>query len=266
MSLEPLRAITTGGLLLAVLAIQACTLSLRAEDVYVTAYYGAGFNTCPPSCAYNLGGINLAPSVSIACPVPRLHSVYGSLTNSTWAVTPTLTNNPGVYRIYVTKGTATLCPQDLLVQVTAVGGDLADANGLTKPGFLTTAFQGTNSVNSWTLVGYLTNKVAQPTVTFAYANGGVSRFYMDAVDFQSVDGAPGPESPASITEIHYGNPLTISGTGLVNHPFALVSSTNVASALNQWTREQTNGAGTGSFTFSLAPGTSRTRFFRVIVE
>jgi hypothetical protein len=265
MSLKPPRAIN-GGILLAVLVLHACTLSLWAEDVYVTAYLGAGFNTCPPSCAYNLGVDYLSPLVSIACPVPRLHSVYGSRANSAWAVTPTLTNHPGVYRIFVTKGTATYCPADLLVQVTAVGGDLADASGLAQTSFLTTAFQGTNSVNSWTLVGYLTNKVAQPTVTFGYASGGVSRFYMDAVDFQSLDGTPGPESPASITDIHYGNPLTISGTGPVNHPFALVSSTNLASALSQWTREQTNDTGTGSFTFNLAPGTSKTRFFRVITQ
>jgi hypothetical protein len=254
-------------LLLGLLALIATSAgSVRAEDAYVTAYVGTVYNGCPPSCAYNLGSSYHSSSVSIACPVARNQSVYGSLTNSGWAVTPTLTNNPGVYRILVTKGTATFCPEDLLVRVTAVGGDLADANGLAQSGFLTTAFQGTNSVNAWTLVGYLTNKVAQPTVTFAYASGGASRFYMDAVDFQSVNVAPGPEAPASITEIHYGNPLTISGTGPVSHPFALVSSTNVASALIQWTREQTNGTGTGSFTFSLAPGTSTARFFRIIVQ
>ena len=66
--------------------------------------------------------------------------------------------------------------------------------------------------------------------------------------------------------IHYGNPLTISGTGPVSHPFALVSSTNAARTLKQWTREQTNSAGTGSFTFSVAPGTAKAQFFRVISE
>jgi hypothetical protein len=264
MKLLPTRA---AALLFAVLAFHAtCTLRLGAEDVYVTAYLGTGFNTCPPSCAYNLGVDFLSPMVSIACPVPRLHSVYGSRSNSAWAVTPTLTNNPGAYRILVTKGTATFCPEDLLVQVTAAGGDLADSSGAAQTSFLTTSFQRTNSVNSWTLVGYLTNRIAQPTVTFAYAGGGVARFYMDAVDFQSVEGVPGPLSPASITEIHYGTPLTISGTGPVNHPFALVSSTNAASALNQWTSEQTNGAGTGSFTFSVAPGMAKARFFRVIMQ
>jgi hypothetical protein len=264
--MKPLSAPLTG-LLLAVLALLASdTTPLKAEDVYVTAYFGSAFNTCPPSCAYNLGATYLSSSVSIACPFARNHSVYGSLTNSGWAITPTLTNNPGVYRIFVTKGTSTSCPADLLVQVTATGGDLADANGAAQTSFPTTAFQGTNSVNSWTLVGYLTNSIEQPTVTFAYASGGVTRFYMDAVDFQSVDAATGAATPASITGIHYGNALTISGTGPVSHPFALLSSTNAARALNQWTREQTNSAGTGSFTFSVAPGTVTAQFFRVISE
>jgi hypothetical protein len=264
--MKPL-SIPSAGLLLAVLALFASEArSLQAEDVYVTAYFGEGLNTCLPSCAYNLGVNYLSPLVSTACPVPRSHSVYGSLSNSTWAVTPTLTNYPGVYRILVTKGTSTGCPADLVVQITATDGDLADASGTAQLAFPTTAFQGTNSVNSWTLVGYLTNKIAQPSVTFAYASGGVSRFYMDAVDFQSVEATPGAATPASITEIHYGNPLTISGTGPVSHPFALVSSTNAATALNQWTPEQTNSAGTGSFTFSVAPGTAKTRFFRVISQ
>lgn len=264
--MKPLSA-PLARLLLAMFALLVSdATALRAEDVYVTSYLGTAYNGCPPSCAYNLGANYLSTSVSIACAVPRNHSVYGSLTNSGWAVTPTLTNHPGVYRIFITKGTAASCPADLLVQVTAAGGDLADATGTAQTSFLTTAFQGTNSANCWTLVGYLTNQVEQPTVTFAYASGGVSRFYMDAVDFQSVDATTGAATPASITEIHYGNPLTISGTGPVSHPFALVSSTDAASALNQWTREQTNSVGTGSFTFSVAPGTAKARFFRVISQ
>jgi autotransporter-associated beta strand protein len=73
-------------------------------------------------------------------------------------------------------------------------------------------------------------------------------------------------TPAKITRILYGNPLTISGTGPVSHPFALVSSTNVAKAMNLWTPEQTNSANTGSFSFSVTPGTSKAKFFRVITQ
>jgi hypothetical protein len=74
--------------------------------------------------------------------------VFGAAANAAWAVTPTLTNYPGVYRIFVTKGTSTSCPADLMVQVTATGGDSADAGGLAQTNFTTTVFQGTNSVNS----------------------------------------------------------------------------------------------------------------------
>jgi hypothetical protein len=75
-----------------------------------------------------------------------------------------------------------------------------------------------------------------------------------------------PSLAARITQILYGNPLIISGTGPVSHPFALVSSTNVAQALNLWTPEQTNSAGTGSFSFSVAPGTVKAKFFRVVTQ
>ena len=71
---------------------------------------------------------------------------------------------------------------------------------------------------------------------------------------------------ARITQILYGNPLIISGTGPVSHPFALVSSTNVAQALNLWIPEQTNSAGTGTFSFNVTPGTPKARFFRVITQ
>ena len=73
-------------------------------------------------------------------------------------------------------------------------------------------------------------------------------------------------TPAKITRILYGNPLTISGTGPVSHPFALVSSTNVAKAMNLWTPEQTNSANMGSFSFSVIPGTPKAKFFRVITQ
>ena len=89
---------------------------------------------------------------------------------------------------------------------------------------------------------------------------------MDAVYFQSVGDIASTATPARITNVLYGNPLTISGTGPVSHPFALVSSTNAAKALNQWTPEQTNLGGTGTFTFSILPGTSKARFFRVVTQ
>jgi hypothetical protein len=73
-------------------------------------------------------------------------------------------------------------------------------------------------------------------------------------------------TPAKITSMLYGNPITISGTGPVSHPFALMSSTNVAQAMNLWTPEQTNTANTGSFSFSVTPATAKAKFFRVITQ
>jgi len=240
--------------------------SIHAEDVYVTGWLGTMINGCPPSCAYNLGTGLYSYSVSTACPVARDKTLFGASKTAGWAVTPKLGTYPGVYRILVTKGTGTDCPVDLVVHMTATGGALADADGTAQTIVPTTAFQGTNSVNSWTLVGYITNTIAEPTINFAYASGGVSRFLMDAVDFQSLGGSTNPTTPAKITQVHYGNPITLSGTGPISHPFALVSSTNAAEALNQWTPEQTNSAGIGSFSFSVVPGLEKARFFRVLTQ
>ena len=143
---------------------------------------------------------------------------------------------------------------------------MADASGAAQTTVPTTAFQAGNSVNTWTLVGYIASNTNRPDVTFAYAGGtisGSSRWYMDAVMFQSVDADP---NAAQITQILLDEAVTISGTGPVGHPFALVSSTNAAEALNQWTREQTNTAATGTFSFSLTPGAAKARFFRVITQ
>ena len=255
------------GLLLAVLASLAFSpIPFQAEDVYVTGWLADQINGCPPSCAYNLGTSMHATCFSTACHVGRNGSLFGITTNAGWAVEPTLASNPGVYRIFVTKGPADDCSADIIVNMTALGGTLADASGTAQTTVPTTAFQKDHSTNIWTLVGYLTNNATQPTVIFAYASGGYNRFYMDAVDFQSVDGIASPASSTVITQILYGNPVILSGTGPVNHPFALVSSTNAANALNQWTPAQTNSAGTGSFTFSVVPGTAKARFFRVITQ
>ncbi len=75
-----------------------------------------------------------------------------------------------------------------------------------------------------------------------------------------------PNLEATITRIVYGNPVVVSGTGPVGHPFALVSSTDAGEALNLWTLEQTDSSGTGSFTFNVAPGTAKAKFFRVITQ
>lgn len=262
------------GLLLAVLALLASgAVSLYAEDVYVTTYISTGVNGCAPSCPYDLvpysGAPYVAAYVSAACPVTRVHCEFGSTNTATWKVTPVLANSHGSYKIFMTKGPADDCSADIIVNMTTTGGALADANGTAQTTVPTTAFQKTNSVDSWTLVGYITNNTAQPDVFFTYASGTISntaRWYMDAVDFQSADVITNTASPARITQILCSSSVIIGGTGPVGHPFALVSSTNLAKALTQWTPEQTNPAGLGTFSFSLTPGAAKARFFRVITQ
>lgn len=255
-------------LLLAVLALIALgAASLHAEDVYVTSYVGNVQTPCDSSCPYDLGPTAAVPNVSSACPVNRNRCTFGSTNTATWKVIPRLTNSHGTYRIFVTKPSTDDCSPDILVNMTTTGGAMADANGTAQTNVSTTAFQKTNSVNTWTLVGYITNNnTTRPDVFFTYASGTASRFYMDAVHFQSVDGITTSAPRARITQILYGNPLTIAGTGPVGHPFALVSSTNPAKALNLWTPEQTNTAGNGAFFFDVPPGTAKAGFFRVITQ
>jgi len=121
--------------------------------------------------------------------------------------------------------------------------------------------------NVWIPVGYILNTTPNPTVTFTYASGTVSptsRWYMDAVRFEGI--CYNAASPARITAILYGNPILISGTGAIGRTFALVSCTNAVGALDLWTLEQTSFTGTGSFDFSIQPGTEKARFLRVITQ
>jgi hypothetical protein len=240
-------------------------MSLQAEDVYLTT----GGSGCPACCPYDLGTGNHSLYLSGACTNVRTYSMFGITNTAVWPVRPTLASSNGTYRVFVTKGRADDCSTNIIVNLAATGGTLADAEGIPQSVVPTTAFQKSNSVDCWTLVAYLNTSTNKPEVTFTYASGtlsGVSRWYMDAVRFQSVDGPTNPPTPARITQIVYGNPLTIAGTGPVNHPFALLSSLDAARTLNQWSREQTNSEGTGSFSFSVARDTASARFFRVITQ
>ncbi len=192
--------------------------------------------------------------------------MFGISASATWTVTPTLGASPGAYKVYVSKGNAGDCPADLVVKVVPTSGcSLYDTNGVAAPsGVYTPAFQAGASVNVWTLVAIITNTSPTPTITFSWASGGYSKWYMDEVRFENLGASTA--TPARITQIRYGNPILISGTGPVSHTFALISSTNASKALSQWTPEQSDIAGTGSFTFNVPPGTLKARFFRVITQ
>ncbi len=247
-------------------------VSLRAEDVIVTATIDANgtTNSCPPSCCANLGTTTLSSWYSTATPAgvaPR-KSRYGISASATWTITPTLGTSSGAYKVYVSKGAAADCPPDLLVKIVATSGcTLYDTNGVAAlSGVGTPAFQPGASVNVWTPVCIITNTSTTPTITFSYVSSGDSskKWFMDEVRFESLGASPA--TPARITQIQNGNPVTIAGTGPVGHAFALVSSTNVDKALNLWTAEQTDPAGNGSFSFGVTPGAAKARFFRVITQ
>jgi hypothetical protein len=243
------------------------TTLLQAEDVFVTSYLGDTLTGCPPSCAYDLDTAGNYGSVSMAVPLgpARTKTFYGSGTNAAWAVTPTLGTSTGVYRVYVSQGATYNCSPDLHVKLVATSGcTLADTNYVPRTSIDTTAFQQGASLNVWTLVAIITNSATTPTITFSYASGASNRWYMDEVRFENI--ATAAATPARITRILSGNPITITGTGPVGRPFALVSSANASKPLSQWTAEQTNTAGTGSFIFSITPGAGTSKFFRVLTQ
>lgn len=256
-----------GPLLSGLALISFNTTSLQAEDVFVTSYVGDTLNSCTPSCPYDLDTMGSYGTVSSAVPSgpARTKTVYGSGTNAAWAVTPRLSTSTGAYRVYVSQGTAYNCSSDLHVRIVATTGcTLADLNHVGQTQIDTTAFKSGASLNVWTPVAIITNSSTTPTITFSYASGASNRWYMDEVRFENI--AAGAPTPARITHVLSGNPLTISGTGPVSRPFALVSSSNAGKPLSQWTPEQTNTAGTGSFTFTITPGAANARFFRVITQ
>jgi hypothetical protein len=251
--------------LLALVALGA--RSLVAEDAFVTGCIGSAMNGCPPSCADKLGTSQLHTSASAALPQGdgRSKTMFGVTNTASWAVTPRLGTSSGAYRVYVSMGTTNECSTNIIVKIVATSGcTLADTNFVGQSEVLTAAFQRWASLNVWTPVAIISNSVTQPTILFSYVSGESNRWYMDEVRFENI--LAGPTSPARITEVLYGHPATISGTGPIGHPFALVSSTNAAKGINQWTSEQTNSAGTGSFSFSVTPGAERARFFRVITQ
>jgi hypothetical protein len=256
-----------GLLLLGLALIPFSTTSLQAEDVIITGCIDDQFNGCPPSCPDSLGTSQLYSSASVAVPAgaARSKTMYAITNTATWAVTPTLGTSTGVYRVYVSQGTTNSCSTDIHVKIVATDGcTLADLNRVPQTEIDTTAFQREASLNVWTPVAIINNSSNKPTIKFSYASGSSNRWYMDEVRFENI--AAGPATPARITQFLYGTPLTISGTGPVSRPFALVSSPDAGKPLSQWTPEQTNTAGTGSFTFTVTPGPANARFFRVFTQ
>ncbi len=120
--------------------------------------------------------------------------------------------------------------------------------------------------NSWSTIGFLTNNpgVASPRVAFRYLSGFINdtkRLTVDAFRFSMV-----------ASRVHFTN-VFVAGTSLVtagadgvpNEPYTVLSSTNIALPLTNWTPILTNqfdSAGNFSFTNGISPAVPQ-RFYRL---
>ncbi len=265
---------------LAMLVIFAsAALSLQGENVFVTSYKGTLSTTdatpCPPSCptGASISGASTA-SASTATPTPVIPAsgrkvVFGNAAGATWSVTPTdivLTpdgsttdytftslQHIGVYKIYVTKGQSGNASPDILVSMTATGGDLADTNGQPAASITLDTFQASKSNHVWVHVGYITNSVPSPTLKFEYISGTIAstggRWYMDAVWFEYMDVCTGVA-----TEVGVAGPLaqgqtTVDVTGVVEGATQVV----VYADGNQIGQTNSTGFAAGAVTVPVAP-------------
>jgi hypothetical protein len=208
--------------LLSVLSALALgALPLYAEDVFVVTSLGsasANNTPCPPSCYTGTVSASGSSSYSTATPAPPVsprRSRFGVADGCSWSVQPddyvpstgssqgtAPLHSPGVYKIYVTKGTTGSCSTDILVNMTATGGALADTNGVAQTTVPVTAFRSGTGANNWVFVGYITNSVPNPVVTFSWVSGTLAtsvRWYMDAVRFESLDPCTGVASQLGVT-------------------------------------------------------------------
>src|SRR6267142_281058 len=201
---------------------------LPAEDVYVTSCIGtATLNSCPPSCPVNRGTSTLTTSVSSAPgPAARDRAAFAVTTTTSWGITPSLALSSRTYRIYVTKGTSGNGSPNLVVSLTASGGDLADTNGIGSTSIPLATFQASASNNIWVPVGYITNNTATPTITFTYVSGTAAatggRWYLDGVWFQNLDPCTGVAPLVGVTGPLAAGQTTVNVTGVA------AGATNVA--------------------------------------
>jgi hypothetical protein len=234
-------------LLIAVLALLAFgTASLQAEDVIVTSCIdGTGtLNSCPPSCAANLGTAITTASYSTAVPAgiaPR-KAQFGIVSTATWDVQPTLAASGDTgYKVYVSKGTTGSCPTDIVVGITAVSGcTLYDTNGVAQTQINTPYFQRP-FLNQWYFVGIISNSVTTPQIHFGYVSGGFNRWYMDEVRFERMDPCAGVALQPGVT-----GPLA-AGSNYVMVTGIVPRATNITVYANLTTQiastNQANGFG-----------------------
>jgi hypothetical protein len=165
--MEPHFCSSIKGLWLALALLALAATSLRAEDVFVTSFFGPGsadVTPCPPSCV--TGSVSAQGSTSTSSPTPMpimpasgRRARYGYAPDCSWSVTPTdlgplfptggggpfffttLHHVPSVYKIYVTQNNSANASSDVVVNMTATGGVLVDANGVQQTSVRLTVFQ-----------------------------------------------------------------------------------------------------------------------------
>jgi len=249
---------------LALLALS--TPPLLAEDVFITAYKGAAQTsdiTPAPYCTYGgpAGGVSASGSSSFssANPQPGIsprRSRFGTLAGASWSVQPgdnatygfSSLQSPGVYRIYVTMPTSGTTPGDIVVNITATGGDLADTNGAPQTSIPTSLFRTTSpAINNWIAIAYITNNTPNPVITFTHASGGFNRFYMDAIRFENLN----PCTGVAPTVLAAG-PLA-AGQSFVNISGVAAGATNVT--VYEIAGGTTNQIGISNLTSGFSAGT-----------
>ena len=184
--------------------------SLRAEDIFVVTSLGsaaANNAPCPPTCfsgSVSASGSSAFSTASPAPPISPRRSRFGFANGCTWSVQPddyvpstgssqgtSPLHSPGVYKVYVTKGTTR--------KLRGQSSRKHDRNrrescrhkwGVSQTAVPVRAFQADTGMNVWTFIGYNTNTVPNPVITFTWVSGdtlatGV-RWYMDAVRFESL--------------------------------------------------------------------------------
>lgn len=235
--------------------------SIQAEDVFVSASCGttAAYNTpCPPSC-YS-GSVSSSGSSAYSSAVPQpppgaRRSRFGFADGCTWSVQPgsygssvfagegtAPLQSSSVYKIYATLPANTSCSSDILVNMTALGGDLADATGAGSASVPVVAFRSTNATHTWIHIGYITNTVVDPTITFTWVSGTLAstvRWYMDTIRFENITD---PCLYSGATQVGVTGPLAAGGTN-VTVTAVTAGATNVTVYANAFEIGQTNFAG-----------------------
>ncbi len=245
-------------LLVAALALPGA--QLWAEEVFVPSYMGTTATTdvmpCPPSCpgtGFTLWGASNG-SASQANPAPVIPNnarriIYGNAEGASWSVTPTdgivvtptapagtgpytftALQNIGVYKVYLTKGQTANASTNIIVALTATGGDLATTNGTAATSIALDIYQrgNTNALHKWLHVAYLTNNTVSPTLTLAWVSGAIDdagtdkqRWYVDAFRFEYMDRCAG-----MVDQVGIGGPL-VQGQTSVNVTGVAQGATNV---------------------------------------